>query len=532
MNDFKQENNIRVRFAPSPTGFLHVGGARTAIFNWLFAKNRNGKFLLRIEDTDPERSRSELSEQIIRSMDWLGMKSDEPIVYQSDRIERYREAVFELVKNKKAYYAFETSEELDTKRKESLAKKIPFKYDRAALFLTENEIKRNLAQGKPFAVRFKVPDGATEFDDIVHGKTSFQNSGIDDFVLLRSDGSPVYQIAVVVDDHDMKISHVIRGDDHLSNTPKQILIYKALGWDVPFFSHLPMILDEEKKKLSKRRNPVAVEEYKEKGYLPDALFNFLTLLGFAPTQLSLSSQEREPEGEVIKRDLTSPLIPLLKGEGDKKWEIIPRDELVKIFTFDRVNKSSAVFDMKKLAWLNSEYIRKTDEKVIAEMIKEKLSASAALVGTTRELSANNLSSDNDSMMTGLDLSLQYIIKVVRLTKERVSTINDFYELGKYFFTEPVSYDEKGIAKYLNEETKALMREYLEVLNAERHEGQWGSKELEEQLRSFAESKKIKAGQLIHPLRLALTGVTVSPGIFELMEVLGKEKVLRRIEKFS
>ena len=298
-------NEIRVRFAPSPTGFLHVGGARTAIFNWLFAKNKKGKFLLRIEDTDPERSKSELSEQIIRSMNWLGMTADEPIVYQALNIERHKQVALELLNSGNAYRAFETSEELEEQRKIAQRSKVPFKYNRASLNLSEETISKYLAEGKPYAIRFKVPDGITEFDDIVHGKTSFKNSDIDDFVIMRSDGSPVYMIAVVVDDYDMKISHIIRGDDHLSNTPKQILMYKALGWDVPQFAHLPMILDEEKKKLSKRRNPVSTEEYKDKGYLPEALFNFLTLLGFAP---------------------------------ENNAEVLSIEDLIKIFTIERVNK--------------------------------------------------------------------------------------------------------------------------------------------------------------------------------------------------
>ncbi|HRJ04776.1 MAG TPA: glutamate--tRNA ligase, partial [Ignavibacteria bacterium] len=326
-------NEIRVRFAPSPTGFLHVGGARTAIFNWLFARNQNGKFLLRIEDTDPERSKSELSEQIIRSMDWLGMAPDEPIVYQALNIKRHKEVAYDLLKTGNAYFAFETAEELDEQRKQAQKNKVNFKYNRASLKLDEDTINKYLSEGKPYAIRFKVPEGVTEFNDIVHGKTSFNNSDVDDFVILRSDGSPVYMIAVVVDDHDMNITHIIRGDDHLSNTPKQILLYKAMGWEVPEFAHLPMILDEEKKKLSKRRSPVGVEDYNYKGYLPEAMFNFLTLLGFSPP---LSSQERGPGGEVA---------------APEKIEIVSKDDLIKMFTFTRVNKSSSVFDMKKLNWI-------------------------------------------------------------------------------------------------------------------------------------------------------------------------------------
>jgi glutamyl-tRNA synthetase len=464
--------NVRVRFAPSPTGFLHVGGARTAIFNWLFAKKQGGKFLLRIEDTDPERSKSELSEQILRSMKWLGMAADEPIVYQALNIERHKEISYALLEKGRAYYAFETGEELEAQRNEAKARKQQFKYNRASLSLDKDTVEKYLSEGKPYAIRFKVPDGATEFDDIVHGKTVFNNSEIDDFIILRSDGSPIYQIAVVVDDHDMNITHIIRGDDHLSNTPKQILLYEAMGWDIPKFAHLPMILDEEKKKLSKRRNPVAVEDYKGKGYLPEALFNFLTLLGFAP-------------------------------EGNK--EVISVEETIKEFTFERVNKKSAVFDMKKLNWINSEYIKTADVNKLAVLIVEQLKA-------------------QNIHVPGND----YILKVISLMKERVSTINDFSEFGKYFFTEPDTYDEKGIAKYWNEEVKGLFIRYREALSGVK---EWSPAQLEENLRMFAEQNGVKAGLLIHAVRLALTGITVSPGIFEVMEVLGKDAVEARISKF-
>lgn len=462
--------NVRIRFAPSPTGFLHVGGARTAIFNWLFARNNGGKFLLRIEDTDLRRSKSELSEQIIRSMEWLDLRPDELILYQSDRIDRYREVVNELVLKGKAYYCFETADEIERKRKEAAINKIPYKYDRSSLKLDKLTIEKFLKEKKEFTVRFLIPEGETTFDDLVHGQTVFINSEIDDFVILRSDGSPTYHIAVVIDDHDMKISHVIRGDDHLSNTPKQILLYEALGWDVPVFAHLPMILDESKKKLSKRRNTVSVEDYKENGYLPEALFNFLTLLGYAP---------------------------------ENNREIITREELIKIFSFERVNKKSAVFDMNKLRWINSEYIKMKNEDELCILINLRL----LKIGLKEQRS-------------------EYLKKVITLMKERVSTINDFTDFGRYFFEDPISYDEKGIAKYYNEQTAKYLREYTDELNSI---SDFSPQELEKNLRSFSERHNIKAAKIIHPLRLALTGITVSPGIFELMEVLGRECVLRRTE---
>lgn len=475
---------VRVRFAPSPTGFLHVGGARTAIFNWLYAKKRKGRFLLRIEDTDPERSKSELTEQIIRSLNWLGITADEPIIYQSDRIWLYKETAHRLVADKKAYYAFETTDELEAKRKEAYQKKISSNYDRLSLKYDDKTIKKFIDEGKPYSVRFFIPEGITEFHDLVHGSTAFQNSEIDDFVILRSDGTPTYQIAVVADDHDMNITHVIRGDDHLTNTPKQILLYKALGWKIPEFAHLPMIFDEEKKKLSKRRNTVSVEEYNKIGYLPEALFNFLTLLGFAP-----------PDNR----------------------EIISREDLIQLFTFERVNKKSAVFDIKKLNWINEQYIKTTDKKYIAGLIKEKLPLYF------------------DEPLPSIED--EYIESIIPLMKERVTTVNEFIEKGKFFFKEPESYDDKGLAKYWNIETKDLMFEYLELLKmpdsnisgGNKKGGFFKSAHLEEQLRRFAELKGVKPAVLIHPLRLALTGSIASPGIFELMEVLGQKTVLKRIK---
>lgn len=469
-------NEIRVRFAPSPTGFLHVGGARTAIFNWLFARNKNGKFLLRIEDTDPERSKSELSEQIISSMNWLGMTADEPIVYQALNIERHKQVALELLNSGNAYRAFETSEELEEQRKIAQRNKVPFKYNRASLSLPEETVKKYLAEGKSYAIRFKVPEGVTEFEDIVHGKTSFKNSDIDDFVLLRSDGSPVYMIAVVVDDHDMKISHIIRGDDHLSNTPKQILMYKALGWDVPQFAHLPMILDEEKKKLSKRRNPVSTEEYKDKGYLSDALFNFLTLLGFAP---------------------------------ENNAEVVSKEELIKIFTFDRVNKKSAVFDMKKLNWINGEYIKMAESPALISLLRNSKISSQLNI---------DLSSFSD----------EYLEKVFILMKERISTINEILEYGSYFFSAPENYDEKGLSKYWISEIQPYFRKFTDVI---KNLNDWTSAKIEEFLRFFAENEGQKAAPYIHILRLSLTGKTVSPGIFEVMEILGKDTVIQRITDF-
>jgi glutamyl-tRNA synthetase len=378
-----------------------------------------------------------------------------------------------LVK-RRAYYSFDTQEELQRKRDEAKANNLYYKNDRADLNLNEQQIKDKIANGEEYTIRFLVPEGQTMFDDIVHGKTIFQNSEIDDFVIQRSDGSPVYQVAVVVDDHDMNITHIIRGDDHLSNTPKQIMIYEALGWNVPQFAHLPMILDENKKKLSKRRNPVAVEEYRDKGYLRDALFNFLTLLGFAP---------------------------------QNNMEIISREELIESFTFSRVNKKSAVFDMKKLDWINFEYIKMKDENELAEMLREKL------------------------MALGLSFDSAYIKKMIPLMKPRVTTLNEFITKGNFFFSPPEKYDEKVLAKYGTEDNKKLLIGYSTGAADEFKNSEFNAQNIENHLRKFAENNNIKAGVIIHPLRLALTGSNESPGIFELMEVLGLNEVIKRINKF-
>ena len=465
--------NIRVRFAPSPTGFLHVGGARTAIFNWLFARRNNGKFLLRIEDTDIQRSRSHLTTQIIEDLNWLGLESDEPVVYQAARAELHRNAVFELINKNHAYYAFETPEELQRMRAECDAKKIPFRYKEHSSKPDQATVERYLAEGKPYVIRFSVPDGVTEFDDMVHGRTIFNNSEIDDFVILRSDGTPVYQLAVVVDDHDMGITHIIRGDDHLANTPKQILLYKALGWEIPVFAHLPMIMDENRKKLSKRNNTVAVGDYRKSGYLPEAMFNFLTLLGYAP---------------------------------ENKKEIISKEELIREFSFGRVNKKSAIFDLKKLKWINSEYIKKTDSTVLLKLLRE------FLIQNKTEHS---------------DFDTDYLLSVINLMKGRVSTINEFYEFGRYFFTDPVQYNEKMLNKHMNERIRPVFARYLETLP----DMEWKAENIEKLTREFCSAENVKPAEIIHLLRLSLTGISVSPGIFELMETLGNNTVIRRIKSF-
>ena len=325
MNDATQQA-IRVRFAPSPTGFLHVGGARTALYNWLYARKNKGVFVLRIEDTDVQRSSQEMVDVILNSLKWLQLNWDEGPIYQSQRLDLYRKAAFELVEKGKAYRCFCKPDEINARREAGMKEKGMWKYERTCYNLTPEEIQKNITSGIPFAIRFLVPPGSTSFDDLVHGKIELDHSQVDDFVLLRSDGHPTYHLSVVVDDIDMGITHIVRGDDHISNTPKQILLYDAFDKKPPHFAHIPLILGTDKKRLSKRHGSVAVEEYQRMGILPEALVNFLALLGWNP--------------------------------GDER-EIMALDELVREFDLDRVNSSNAVFDLKKLQWMNSKYLSLT-----------------------------------------------------------------------------------------------------------------------------------------------------------------------------
>jgi len=449
---------VRVRFAPSPTGYLHVGGARTALYNWLFARNKGGKFLLRIENTDVKRSSKEMEEYIKEAMLWLGLNWDEDIVYQLDRLEIYRKYAMELVDKGLAYFCYTPPEELEKEGGGVECYEVdPEKYS-----------------DKPLAIKFRVPDeGTTEFDDIIRGHISFRNRDIGDFVIVRSDGIPTYNFAVVVDDHYMGITHVIRGEDHISNTPKQILIYRAFGWDVPEFAHLPMILGPDKKRLSKRHGATSVLEYRDIGILPEALFNFLALLGWSP--------------------------------GENR-EIVSKEEMIKLFDLRRVGKRAAVFDLDKLYWINSEYIRmKSDEELyeLALPFVEK---------------AGLVKSDRDR---------EKFRKVVPLLKERVRLLKDFVELSEYFFRDVEKYDEKGVRKHFKEgveERLALLVERLKKLDS------FDEKSIESAVRSLAEELGISAAKLIHPTRLAVTGRTFGPGLFELMAVIGKDECIRRIEK--
>ncbi|MGH9867773.1 MAG: glutamate--tRNA ligase [Candidatus Polarisedimenticolia bacterium] len=465
----------RVRFAPSPTGYLHVGGARTALFNWLYARRTAGVFILRIEDTDAARSSEEMVTAILDGLSWLGLTHDEGPFFQSaSRDEHVRKARV-LLETGHAYRCFCSAEAIEGRRRAFEASGQVWAYDRLCLGVEPAEAARR-ASGEPFVVRFRVPEGMTGYDDLVHGPTQFSNVEIEDLVLLRSDGSPTYNLSCVSDDMDMRITHVIRGDDHISNTPKQILLYRALGAEPPRFGHLPLILGEDKKRLSKRHGAVSVMEYARSGYLPEALFNFLALLGWSPG-------------------------------GDR--EIMTRPEMVEAFSFEKVGARGAVFDHDKLAWMNGEYLRRRAPAELAELArpwfeKERL--------WQPELAGARAA---------------WFHALLDLLKERSRMLGDLARDARPFLTEDFDYDADAAAKHLTPETAPRLDALREVLARLEpfHEAA-----CEAALRGLAERLGVKAAALIHPARVALTGRAVSPGLFAVMSVMGREGVVRRLER--
>ena len=452
---------VRTRFAPSPTGSLHIGGARTAIFNWLFARHYGGTFVLRIEDTDRERSTEESIGEIIAGMTWLGLDWDEGPFRQSDRLGVYKSLAERLIESGDAYRCYVSAEELEAKRKEAQEKGEVFRYRR-------EWADKNAAPGKPYAVRLRTPDeGTIEVTDLLRGVVSFDAADIDDFVILKTDGFPTYNFAVVADDSEMNITHVIRGDDHLTNTPRQALIHKALSLDTPKMAHVSMILGPDGKRLSKRHGDTSVIAYKDEGYLPDALVNYLTRLGWS--------------------------------FGDQ--EIFTREELVEKFTLDNVGKSAAVFNMEKLDWLNGWYIRNRPAGEIAALVLPMLKE--------RGIDA------------ALDTKLEMIVKELG---QRAKTLLDIVNSIGYFYAEEITFDEKAAEKFLTPETGAVLKDLSERIAS----GEFTSDGLHADFEKIMEERGIKMGAIAQPVRVALTGGTVSPGIFEVMEILGKEEVLKRL----
>ena len=473
---------IRVRFAPSPTGYLHVGGARTALFNWLYARRHNGTFVLRIEDTDAERSSWEMVSGIVDGMRWLGLDWDEgpdtggphAPYFQSERLEKYRAAAAQLVAAGRAYYCYCTAESLQQKRLAAESSGGGWIYDRACCALAPDEVARREAAGMPRAVRFKVPAGTTSFADLVHGPIEFPNAVIEDFVVLRSDAQPTYHLSVVVDDIDMAITHVIRGDDHISNTPKQVLLYTALGSAPPAFAHVPLILGPDKKRLSKRHGATSVMEYQRLGYLPEAMVNFLALLGWSP------------------------------GGDD---ELFTRDELIARFTLEGISGGNAVFNAEKLDWVNQQHIQRLPPADLVTRLEPLLRAE----GLWDEAFATS--------------RRDWFLALIALFKPRIRKLDQFAFEARPLLGDDIEYDRAAVAKHL---TPQILEPLGELSGIFETIESFTPPSLETALRNLAESRQLKPAALIHATRVAVTGRAASPGLFETLELAGRERVVRRL----
>jgi glutamyl-tRNA synthetase len=468
---------VRVRFPPSPTGNLHVGGVRTALFNWLFVRKHGGIFVLRIEDTDKDRSNPEHNATILESLRWLGLNWDEGPYFQSESLKRHKEEVMSLLDRGLAYRDFSSAEELASERTRT---KVNGPDRRAArrraelVSVKEGEAKAQ--DGESHAIRFRVPEGQTIWKDMVHGEMKFENADIDDLVILRSDGSPTYNFAVASDDANQGITHVIRGDDHLSNTAKQILIYNSMEWMEPVFAHVPMILGPDGKRLSKRHGATAIQAYRDEGFLPSAMINFLALLGWNP-------------GDDI--------------------EFMDLDTLIDRFSMDRVLKKSSIFDLKKLGWLSGQHFNSTPAKELAELLSPKLEAAGLIT------------------QDALKMREDWYLGLIDLLKTRARRISDLVELSEPFFSNDIEFDESAVLKHwLKDPEKSLM--ILSFLRSVFTEVDWDDTELESKIRAYAVQKQWKLGEVIHPLRGAITGREASPGIFDVLIFLGRDCVLDRL----
>jgi glutamyl-tRNA synthetase len=463
----------RVRFAPSPTGYLHVGGARTALFNWLFARHFGGTLILRIEDTDLERSTPEMTEGILQGLQWLGISWDEGPYHQTQRVELYQSAAARLIESAAAYYCFCSKDELEKRRVKAAAEGRPPRYDGTCRKVEREQALRRKSTGEPAVVRFAVPEGgSTSFDDAVFDKVEFANSELEDFVLLRSDGSPTYHLSVVADDIDLRITHIIRGADHISNTPKQVLLYVALGAALPVFAHVPLILGPDKTRLSKRHGATSVIAYREEGIVPEAFRNFLALLGWTP-----------PDGTP---------------------EVLGDSELIRLFGLDAVSRSNAVFDRGKLDWFNTEYIRAYPAERLLPLIQEEWKKSGLEVRQDRD----------------------WVLSTIDLLKTRARSLKDFAGSFRAFFSDEFEADPAAVEKFLKD---ASIRRLLVELG-ERYAGlqDFGEAETEKILRDFAAEKGLKAGAMINGARVAITGQGVAPSLFAVMRVLGKSKTTMRL----
>ncbi|TVQ67833.1 MAG: glutamate--tRNA ligase [Balneolaceae bacterium] len=486
------KSSVRVRFAPSPTGYLHIGGLRTALYNYLFARNQGGVFVLRIEDTDQNRYVEGAEEDIIRSLEWCGIEIDEgpqkPGSFgpyrQSERGELYKKYTAELIEKGAAYYAFDTTEELDEMRERLQKSGNPSpKYDaitrqsmKNSLTLSQDEVTRRLEAGEEYVVRLKVPRRETiRFEDLIRGHVAFESKGLDDQVLLKSDGMPTYHLANVVDDHHMQISHVIRGEEWLSSTPKHVLLYQAFGWDIPQMAHLPLIMSPSGGKLSKRKAesegiPINTRDYMENHYEPKALINFLAYLGWSP--------------------------------GDDS-EIHSLQKLATLFTLDRVSKGGAVFNHKKLLWYNEHYLREQSDALLADRLKS----------ITKDDHLHKLDKD-------------FLENAIGLVKERISKLDEILSVGGFFFRDPDNYDEQALKKW-TDQSAGLVTIYMDEISGI-HENEFKAARLKTALEHTVEAEGIGFGKLMMPVRIAVTGLGFGPDLFSSMELLGKETVLRRM----
>ncbi len=466
----------RVRFAPSPTGYLHVGGARTALFNWLYARQTGGAFLLRIEDTDKARSTDESERAIFEGLGWLGLNWDEHVVHQALGLPRHQRDANFLLETGAAYRCFCTQAELEEMRRAAAARKDSFKYDRRCDRLAPDEIARRVSTGTPFSVRFRVPDGETAWDDEVHERIAFPNKDIDDFVILRSDGTPIYNLAVVSDDIDMGITLVMRGDDHISNTPKQIQLYRALGIAPPRFAHVPMIHGMDGKKLSKRHGATAVADYQNEGILPGAMVNFLALMGWSPG-------------------------------GDR--EVMSLAEMIALFSLDGLQKKAAIFDTKKLEWMNGQHL----SRISALELEPRLTPALVKAGiATSEM---------------LDSRPEWYLALIDLLKVRARTVLDMVRQAAPFFPGDIGFDPEAVEKQWKdrEATLAILHAVQDKLA---NLPSWTPVSLEVALRALAEERGVAAGKIFQPLRVALTGLSVSPGIFEVLLAMGPALTSKRL----
>ncbi len=458
---------VRVRIAPSPTGSVHIGLVRSALYNWLFARHHKGRFILRIEDTDPTRSTKESLNEILEGFEWVGLQPDEGPYFQSQRFELYRRYAEKLLKEGRAYYCYCSEERLEQERKRAEREHRVWKYDRRCLSLSSEERERLEREKAPKVVRFLIPPKKVEFEDIIHGRIEKSPQDLDDFIILRRDGSPTYNFACVIDDAEMEITHVIRAVEHIANTPKQVLLYEALGFKPPKFAHLPLILGKDKKKLSKRHGAVSLLEYRRMGYLPEAILNYLALLGWSPG-------------------------------GDK--EIMSIEEMIESFTLEKVHKANAIFDERKLLWMNGEYMRMLPRDRILKELKRFI----------------NLETEDERLL-----------KLVDLLRVRTKTLRELCQMMEPYIREEIEYDGEAVERFIlgKEERVRWLYEEFSLLK------DFTAPSLEKSLRDLALRKRIKAAELIHPARVAVTGKSVGPPLFDALELIGRDRTLKRLKRW-